>query len=235
MKKHLLVSALALSMAAPFASAAGFSDNFNAGLSGWTLLGDVAAGNGVVALTSASATYEDDIGLVLNLSGNDPLEAGLPGGLEQSLGLAFGALDGGILSQATEGSALLRSVQVSAGDRLSFDWMLSTMDTAGAGFGLDYAFVVIGGQRFDLGTAAQADVPGAPYAMQTGWSRFDYVFTTGGTVSLGIGVVDVFDYTASTQLQLDNFSITAVPEPEAHALMLAGLGLLGAVARRRRA
>lgn len=35
--------------------------------------------------------------------------------------------------------------------------------------------------------------------------------------------------------QFDNINVTAVPEPEAYAMMLAGLGLLGAVARRKRA
>ena len=34
---------------------------------------------------------------------------------------------------------------------------------------------------------------------------------------------------------LDNVSVTAVPEPETYALMLAGLGLMGAIARRRKA
>lgn len=33
---------------------------------------------------------------------------------------------------------------------------------------------------------------------------------------------------------LDNISVTAVPEPETYAMLLAGLGLMGAVARRRR-
>jgi choice-of-anchor C domain-containing protein len=34
---------------------------------------------------------------------------------------------------------------------------------------------------------------------------------------------------------LDNISVSAVPEPETYALLLAGLGLMGAVARRRKA
>ena len=33
---------------------------------------------------------------------------------------------------------------------------------------------------------------------------------------------------------LDNISVTAVPEPETYAMLLAGLGLMGAIARRRR-
>jgi len=234
MKLKALIPALALSFAAPFASAATFSDTFDNGLSGWTALGDVAIVNGTVALTTASATFEDDIGLALNLSGHDPLAAGMPDGLEQGLSLPLGALDGDALSQATEGSALLRTFNVSAGDRLSFDWMLSTMDTAASGFGLDYAFVVIDGQRIDLGTAASAAPSGnTPYAAHTGWSTFEYVFAGSGSVTLGVGVVDVLDYTASSQLQLDNFAIAAVPEPETYAMLIAGLGLIGAAARRR--
>lgn len=234
MKLKALIPALALSFAAPFASAATFSDTFDNGLSGWTALGDVALVDGTVALTTASATFEDDIGLALNLSGNDPLAAGMPDGLEQGLSLPLGAFDGDALSQATEGSALLRTFNVSAGDRLSFDWMLSTMDTAETGFGLDYAFVGIDGQRIDLGTAASAASSGnTPYAAHTGWSTFEYVFTGSGSVTLGVGVVDVLDYTASSQLQLDNFSIAAVPEPETYAMLIAGLGLIGAAARRR--
>lgn len=236
MKLKTLIPALALCFATPFASAASFSDRFDGGLTGWTVLGDVAIIDGVAALTTASASFEDDIGPSLNLSGKDPLAVGITDGLEQSLGLALGALDGDALSQATEGSAVLRSFNVSAGDRLSFDWMLSTLDTAESGFGLDYAFIVIGGQRIDLATAASAALPGSsPYAAQTGWNTFEYVFSSSASVTLGIGVVDVLDAGASSQLRLDNFAIAAVPEPEAYAMLIAGLGLVGAIARRRRA
>jgi len=33
---------------------------------------------------------------------------------------------------------------------------------------------------------------------------------------------------------LDNVSVTAVPEPESYAMMLAGLALMGTIARRRK-
>lgn len=65
-----------------------------------------------------------------------------------------------------------------------------------------------------------------------GWtgSLLDFTPSTTGTYTMtfsnlggdGVGML------------LDNVTVTAVPEPETYAMMLAGLGLLGFVARRRR-
>lgn len=52
--------------------------------------------------------------------------------------------------------------------------------------------------------------------------------------SLTIGVA-INRTTAGTSTGDQNLQVTAVPEPETYALMLAGLGLLGAVAKRRKA
>jgi len=41
-------------------------------------------------------------------------------------------------------------------------------------------------------------------------------------------------FSNDTAMGFDNFSVTAVPEPETYALMLAGLGVVGFVARRRK-
>jgi hypothetical protein len=67
-------------------------------------------------------------------------------------------------------------------------------------------------------------------------SRADQFFSTtwsnlaAGTYSLNFAV-------AGGSLKIDDvrISVTAVPEPETYAMMLAGLGLIGAIARRRRA
>lgn len=39
---------------------------------------------------------------------------------------------------------------------------------------------------------------------------------------------------SASGVALDNISVTAVPEPETYAMLLAGLGLMGAITRRRR-
>lgn len=43
-----------------------------------------------------------------------------------------------------------------------------------------------------------------------------------------------FEGGSSAALSVDNITISAVPEPETYALLLAGLGVVGAVARRRK-
>ncbi|WP_229259085.1 discoidin domain-containing protein [Duganella flavida] len=47
--------------------------------------------------------------------------------------------------------------------------------------------------------------------------------------------VEIVAYNEGSWTALQTASITAVPEPETYAMMLAGLGLVGAIARRRKA
>ena len=56
------------------------------------------------------------------------------------------------------------------------------------------------------------------------------------TVALGAGIFDVGIRNRATgvyAIAYDDFSITAVPEPETYAMLLAGLGLVGYAARRK--
>lgn len=66
-----------------------------------------------------------------------------------------------------------------------------------------------------------------------GWSNIDRVtFTSVATGSAGMAVDNQSTYNRA--FVMDNLSVSAVPEPETYAMLLAGLGLMGAVARRRK-
>ncbi len=221
-RSSLLCAALALSATASQAA--------------WTTFGDVSEVNGSVTMTtSASATYQDDFPLAagaLNLSGKDPLAAGFD--LENAIGLVAGALDKSVVEAAMEGSAVRSSFAVSAGQTLSFDWLLASRDV-GAGFGLDYAFISINGALMALADAASASEPGTgDYLAQTGLQHFSYTFADAGVFDIAIGVVDVGDFIATSALTFNNFAVAnAVPEPGSLPLLLAGLAGVAAVVRRR--
>jgi hypothetical protein len=69
-------------------------------------------------------------------------------------------------------------------------------------------------------------------ALQTfNWTNVDKVTFA----SLDTGTVIDNQSTYNHAFVMDNLDVAAVPEPESYALMLAGLGLMGAVARRRKA
>ncbi len=242
---HIVILIAAAILAA---SSAAYSQptngNFSSGLSGWTAYGDAAAVAGGALITtaaSAASTNDDDPPAAageFNYSGSDP-DSDPTNSLAPALGLAAGGLDpdagNGIFAQ--EGSALSQSFTVAAGEVIVFDWRLYTNDNA-VQRNPDYAFVIINGSRFTLGTSADAGnassftsgLGNTTFALETGLSTYTSTALAAGTVNLAFAIVDSDGFDTTSALFIDNVSV--IPEPSTVALI--AFGMAGAVILRRR-
>ena len=107
---------------------------------------------------------------------------------------------------------------------LSF-WFSAREGVAAGSNGLGFTFGGLSGQV--LTTTA-----GAPVGTGNVWQQYTGLVRLNGTETLLFYASGRSDSVGGS---LDNVSVTtAVPEPESYALMLAGLGLMGAIARRRK-
>ena len=207
-----------------------FSGNLHAqaattALTGWTVLGDVASNGTTLSLTTAFLDGGASGDAPANLSGESAVGIDL---LEAAAGVPVYGLDLSDTQAGTEGSLASQSFTVLAGQTLSVDWSFATLETGMQSPVIeDRAFVVIDGV---VTTLATYSAPGA------GTQSFSRTFAQGGSVALAFGVIDTDDYLAVSALTIGNLQlapVTAVPEPVTSVLLLAGLGVIGTVARRR--
>jgi len=81
----------------------------------------------------------------------------------------------------------------------------------------------------DFGTATQT----YNLSSNSPWSSYSLSFTASSNSSYSLKFSNAGG--DNIGVVLDNVTVTAVPEPETYAMMLAGLGLMGSIARRRKA
>ncbi len=173
-----------------------------------------------------SNPFDDDVNIDYNTSGNNPVSSLL---LESSLGLDLFSLTG--FPDSFEGSGMvLSSLDVTQGQRLSFDWNFLTNQNTPDVNNNDYAFVTIDGTIIQLADTNSSFIPGisapgtAIFSEQTGVQTFTHTFDMTGTVTVGLGVVDIGDFVTSSALSIENAQLLSIPEPSSGVTIL-GLGM----------
>lgn len=210
MNKTTLIAAAALTALFTAAQPA-FAQSSNLNL--WTAAGDTQITSPTSALITTAST----------LSGETPLTANsalLFDELESAL-----SISGATAGDTFEGSGFAQNFVVAAGftTTISFNWTLSTVDFDPAF--ADRAFLVVDGTpAVNFAVVGNSPLSGS----------FSYTFTTAGNHSLAVAVMDVNDTVGVSTLTLSNLSVSAVPEASSIAMMLTGLALVRAAARRRR-
>ena len=187
-----------------------------------------AASFGVQAQTwSTNFTGATISGLVLNpgnaiLPGDLPFESGLVtfGAFTDISGadalLALGGSSTASLTFTTPSEAQFFLVSFNTSTSTAFD---SAVIVSGLGPGPVLGFAVPASSGFNPGP--------------DGLFHSYYFGTTGSPWAPGTYTITFDNLPAANGFRLDDISVSAVPEPGAISLMLAGVGVLGLVARRR--
>ncbi|MEO0823975.1 MAG: VPLPA-CTERM sorting domain-containing protein [Pseudomonadota bacterium] len=239
MMRHVRVAAIAaaVTFSAGAAQAVTITNgSFEAAFAGWSLIG-------VTSIETAAFGTGPTAGTNQALLDTTSLGAGASdAAIEGFLGAALGSLDAASATtanggDATIGSAILQSVTTVVGEEISFDFNFATNEATPTVFN-DAAFFYADG-AFTL--LSDTNDPGfstssTAFNEETGFSTFNYVFTTSGVQNIGFVVLNEEDGLVNSGLLVDNIvgNTSAVPLPGTLALMLAALGGFVLIGRRRR-
>lgn len=235
---YVLTAAHVVAGAAPSA----VSFQLNAGTSFSIAASDIFVNPGftasVVGNPAGDPTWHDDLAIV-RLAGNVP--AGVPvysifNGSLQGLALSFVGYGGSVASKKTGENVVDRLFADTGGadEVYMFDFDgpdLTTNRLGGGTLGAGREASIVSG---DSGSSAfvHVVVNGQPVWQLAGINTFELMFSQGqssGTFGTGGGGMVLSAYTP----WIDGVLVSAVPEPQGWLMLLAGLGALGKLSRRR--
>lgn len=118
------------------------------------------------------------------------------------------------MGEVFEGSAMKTSFTVEAGDILTFDWNFLSDDLQASNN--DFAFFTLSALEDikladTFSTFSNSFSNQTSFLHQTGFKTTSYTFTTAGTYTFGVGVVDVGDGSVDSGLMIDNFVLSRPP------------------------
>jgi hypothetical protein len=175
-----------------------------------TLAGVSTIGNALITTSAYGATPTD--GQFQALLTTDFGAGGSPASLtplSTFLGINSSSLSGLGNGNPIEGSALkISGISAVAGQVLTLDWNFLT-DEKTPSFYNDFAFIFISSAgTFELAdTGAIFQFSPTPFIEETGYKSFEYQFTSNGTYTLGLGVLDSIDTAVASGLLVDNIRL----------------------------
>lgn len=248
-RNSFLAFAFAHLMLIANASGSVLNGGFETGsFSGWSTIGEAIVPGAALGSGPASGSFNALITTGAGTFGDPTLAAVSTASLESFLGIPLGAVNDLIATtspfavSAFEGSAIKQTVTVLAGDTMSFDVNFLTNEFTPEDFYIDTAFVTFD----EIGVLFNTDSPlfvssgTSFFDVETGFAHFSHTFTSGGTHTLGFGVVDVGDGIFDSGLLIDNVQVVSggqqvqvsqVSEPSMLALFGIGAMCLGFLRR----
>jgi hypothetical protein len=233
-RKFVVSAALAACAATPALALTnpGFEDSLGANPTGWVTVpsGTPSTGSLTSVVTGTPATVIDDgYGLYPSYTANDGM-----GGIDAMAGSRFGLLDTCAPSTPSAACQFSAVYSFNLGGPVSnygdMMWIRLLTQDWEAQYN-DYVSVSYFGASST--TALATDTLSATMSVvDSGWQGFGVPV---GTQSLQISLVNVGDAYNRPIAALDYQFAAPVPEADTLAMMLAGLGVLGVVARRRKA
>ena len=181
--------------------------SFESGLSDWETSGDVSAQTSAFGETPASGQNQALLTNVNSAGGNVTIA-----NLETFLGLGSGVLDAVAPGTATAGSAIRQTVNVAAGQELTFQYNFVTNESTPDATYNDFSFFTVAGpdtaEALLLAdtSASGFGTSGSTYKESTGYQEFSYSFAQSGVFTIGFGVSDSQDTSYDSALLIDAVS-----------------------------